>query len=192
MTCQHVLALLEDSVDRELAPQQEAQVQEHIAACEKCRTEFKETSILKELLRQKKTPDPGEDYWLETTSLIRARTTDSIVPPQNVVSVVDRRSSDRNAFVRSLVSVAASLVILFSALLLGSTHRQHLAALGATETPIFVSMPLEEVVASDNITIVTVEEQAMVSKGILLMGAPGILGRFAPPVGLAQISGSIF
>jgi hypothetical protein len=192
MTCQSALALLEDFVDKELAPQQEAKIREHIAACDKCRAEFEETLILKGRLRLKKTPEPGEDYWLETAGLIRARTTDSIAPLQNVETVVQRRSHDRDAFVRSLVSVAASLVILFSALLLGSSHRQHLATLGASSPPIFVSMPLEEVVASDNISIVTVEEQAMVSKGMLLLGAPGILGRFAPPVGLAQVSGSIF
>ena len=192
MTCQSTLALLEDFVDKELTTEQQAQIEKHITACDKCRAEYESAIVLKELLQNRKTPDPGQDYWLETTSLIRARTVDSIAPPSEATGAVDRRSYDRNAFVRSLVSVAASLVILFSALLLGSTHKQHLADIGTTEAPVFVSVPLEEVVASDNITIVTVEEKALVSKGMLLLGAPGILGRFAPPTGLAQVAGSTF
>ncbi|MEW6412322.1 MAG: zf-HC2 domain-containing protein [Candidatus Zixiibacteriota bacterium] len=192
MTCQSTLALLEDFVDKELTTEQQAQIEKHITACDKCRAEYESAIVLKELLQNRKTPDPGQDYWLETTSLIRARTVDSIAPPSEATRAVDRRSYDRNAFVRSLVSVAASLVILFSALLLGSTHKQHLADIGTTEAPVFVSVPLEEVVASDNITIVTVEEKALVSKGMLLLGAPGILGRFAPPTGLAQVAGSTF
>lgn len=181
MTCHDALALLEDHVDGELSPDKEAFVKKHLAACAACREEFETSLVLKELLGQNQPFDPGEEYWSDTIRLIRARTTESTVSETQIISVSSRRSMERGAFVRSLVSVAASLIVLFSALLLGSGKQEQIARLTASEPPVYVSTPLEQVVGSDNTIIVTQDENTRLARGMLLLGAPGSLGRFISP-----------
>ena len=188
MTCYQALTLLEDYVDKELPDDKEVLIREHITGCASCRKEYEATLLLKELLKQHQPPDPGQDYWTETTNLIAARTIESPPAPTETVAAIDRRSIERNAFMRSLVSVAASLIVLFSALLLGSGQQQRLARISASEPPVFVSAPLEQVVGTDNTIIVTRDEQVRLARGMLLMGAPGTLGRFLSPFDLAPSS----
>jgi len=186
MTCHEALALLEDYVDGELSGSREAQVSRHLDGCPSCREEVESTIILKAVLRQSKPPDPGEEYWSETTRLIKARTTESRFPETEIISVNGRRSMERSAFARSLVSVAASLIVLFSALLLGSGKHERIARLTASEPPVYVAAPIEQVTATDNEIIVTQDENDRLARGMLLLGAPGSLGRFISP--LAVIS----
>jgi anti-sigma factor RsiW len=186
MTCHDALTLLEDYVDSDLPADKEDLVREHLASCATCRQEVDETVLLKELLRHHKPQDPGEDYWLETTRLILARTTESISLNVLPVSVADSQAKRRQAFMRSVVSVAASLVVLFSALLLGSGQEQRLARLGSAQPPVFVSAPLDEIVGTDNTIIVTRDENDRLARGMLLIGAPGTLGRFMSPFVIAS------
>jgi predicted anti-sigma-YlaC factor YlaD len=186
MTCHDALTLLEDYVDRDLPADKEALVREHLAGCASCRQDVDKTVFLKELLRQHKPQNPGEDYWLETTRLILARTTESNSGNMPYASITDSRERRRHAFMRSVVSVAASLAVLFSALLLGSGQEQRLARLGAAQPPVFVSAPLEEIVGADNTIIVSRDENDRLARGMLLMGAPGTLGRFMSPFVIAS------
>ncbi|UCD64957.1 MAG: zf-HC2 domain-containing protein [Candidatus Zixiibacteriota bacterium] len=186
MTCHNALALLEDYVDGELSAELEARVREHLAGCRRCRLEFEWSSVLKELLKQKKAPDPDRDRWAETTNLIYARTVEQDTNRYRIMSVAERNSAQRGAFVRSVVSVAASLAILFSAILLGSGSQQQLARVSASESPIFVAAPLEDQVTSDNITVASDEENLRRAKGMLLLGPPGSLGRFISPFDFAR------
>ena len=188
MTCYQALTLLEDYVDKELPADKEVSIREHLTGCASCREEYETTLLLKELLKQHQSPDPGQDYWTETTNLIAARTVESPSAPIKTIAVTDRRMIQRSAFMRSIVSVAASLVVLFTALLLGSGQEQRLARISASEPPIFVSAPLEQVVGTDNTIIVTRDEQVRLARGMLLMGAPGTLGRFLSPFDIAPSS----
>ena len=74
MICQHALSLLDDFLDNELASSTAAEVKSHLDGCTTCRQAYDESRRLKELLRQKRNRDPGQDYWLETSQLILART----------------------------------------------------------------------------------------------------------------------
>ncbi|UCE25283.1 MAG: zf-HC2 domain-containing protein [Candidatus Zixiibacteriota bacterium] len=186
MTCHDALTLLEDYVDQELSAGTEAQLKKHFAECAGCRREFDSALLLKELLGQHKPRDPGEDYWSETTALIRARTTESLRQSTRVTDITASRSLERGAFTRSLVSVAASLVVLFSAILLGTGHEQRLARINATEPPVYIAAALEEVVDSDNTVIVTRDENERLTHGMLLLGAPGSIGRFVSPMVMAS------
>jgi len=181
MTCHDALALLEDYVDGELSPDKKAKIEGHLSGCSACRGEFEMSLVLKEMLEQSKPPDPGEEYWSQTTRLIKARTTESRFPETEIISVSNRRLMERSAFARSLISVAASLAVLFSALLLGSGKHERIAQLTASQPPVYVTTPLEQVVGSDNTVIVTQDENVRLARGMLLLGAPGSLGRFISP-----------
>ncbi len=176
MTCREALLLLDDYVDRDLSPAQMEAVAKHLAECPSCREEVETISKVKELLGQKSVYSPGEDYWSETSSLILARTVESSLER---IPVEPNRTTQKQAFIRSLVSVFASLVILFTALLIGSNKGPGFVRLTAPEAPIYSVAPIQDMVGSDNTVIVTRAERLNQAKGMLLMGSPGFLGRFA-------------
>ncbi|UCG62582.1 MAG: hypothetical protein JSV52_04660 [Candidatus Zixiibacteriota bacterium] len=139
-------------------------------------------------MKSNKPLDPGEAYWTETTRIIKARTIDVPEIETVVTSIAERAATQRTALFRSVVSVAASLVVLFSALLLGSGQEQRMAQIEASRPPVLYAASLDEVIGSDNTVILTREENARIARGMLLMGAPGILGRFGNPYGSAAIA----
>jgi anti-sigma factor RsiW len=177
MTCREALLLLDEFVDQELPPARMEAVAAHLAQCRSCRDEVETTIKVKEMLRQKSVYSPGEDYWNETASLILARTVES--PLERIPATSESRTVQRHAFIRSVVSVFASLVILFTALLIGSNKGSDFVRLTAPESPLFSVAPIQDMVGSDNTVIVTRAERLSQAKGMLLMGSPGFLGRFA-------------
>ncbi len=188
MTCHDALTLLEEYVDKELPIDKETLLNKHFEGCSGCRQELEAALLLKELLQSHTPPDPGEAYWSETTRIIIARTVETPRTDTVVTSIADRNTMQRTALFRSVVSVAASLVILFSALLLGSGQEERMARLEVSRPPVLYAASLDEVIGSDNTVILTREENARIARGMLLMGAPGILGRFGNPYGSAAIT----
>ncbi len=186
MTCREALLLLDDYVDQELSPEQSEAVSEHLADCPGCHAEFEATIKVKELLHRKSVYSPGKDYWDETSSLILARTVESSFE-RTPVTAVDR-ATQKQAFVRAIVSVFASLIILFTALLVGSSKGPGFVRLTSPEAPLFSVAPIEDMVDSDNAIIVTKAERVNQAKGMLLMGSPGFLGRFALMIEVDNLS----
>lgn len=179
MTCQRALSLIEDYIDEDLSPAEAEWVERHLEGCSRCREEFHTAQRLKQLLKQMPRHDPDRDYWSETARLIRARTID--VPPNDQLAlgvttyVVGAR---RNALVRALVSVAASLFVLVSAILIGASQDQRVSRMDTVSAPILATAPVSELLGADNSPVVTRAEQVRLAKGMLLMGTPGFLGRF--------------
>lgn len=188
MTCRNALALLEDYIDGNLAGPQTASFNEHIDRCDSCREEYESSVLLRGLLKRRTAPDPGPDYWRETSSLIRARTVES--EPQKIVtlSVTRRADAQRGAFVRAVLSVAASLVVLFSAILLGSSRPERLARMNSHQPPFLASATVVDRVETD-INLTQVEsDNIQLARGMLLVGAPGTLGRFIAPLDISYVS----
>lgn len=180
MTCQRALSLIEDLIDGELSPAEAEQVKRHLDGCNKCRDEFKAAQRLKQLLQQIPGYDPGGDYWEETTRLIHARTID-VPPGSRLLPAVTTGAvgEHRNTLVRALVSLAASLFVLFSAILIGSNQSQEVSRMNMAEVPILATAPVSELLGGDGSPVITRAEQVQLAKGMLLMGSPGFLGRFA-------------
>ncbi len=180
MTCQRALSLIEVFLDGELSPEEVEQLNRHLDSCSECREELHAAQRLKQLLRQMPRYNPGRDYWSETARLIRARTAD--VPMNDWQVPVARTSAvgeRRNALVRALVSLAASLFILFSTIFIGTSQDNRVARMTTSDVPILATAPVSELLGVDNSPMVTRSEQIQLAKGMLLMGAPGFLGRFA-------------
>lgn len=179
MTCRQALQLLEDYVDNELSPQKAEELKRHLDGCQTCREEYNAICRLKEVLKHRSAYLPGKDYWAETSSLILARTTESSAGEDVSLSLAERRTIQRNSFIRSLASVFVSLVILIMALFLGSQQNQRVAHFNSSESPIFAIVPLEALLGADNSIIVTRVELLNQAKGMILIGSPGLLGRFS-------------
>lgn len=176
MTCQSTLSLLDDYVDGELPAFLAEQVSNHLKVCRACWTEYEQTQRLKELLKQRQAPDPGPDYWSEASQLIVARAVEG--PSAGRFDAADDIAERRNSFFRALVSLAASLMILFTALLIGQEHQEVKQQAGITSGPVLVASSVGR--GSDEASrVVSSDEMARVAKGMLLLGPPGMLGRFA-------------
>lgn len=182
MTCHQALALLEDYVDSELPTHIAAELAQHLDKCSECREEYQSSIHLTRLLRQKTVPMPAEDYWANTSALILARTTELSRTVDARLSTAEEYALRRNAFVRSLVSVAASLIILFSAIAIGSEKHQLLARFGGTDTPLYVIAPEENPADSDNLIMAQNSSSEFLAKGMILLGSPGSIGRFTGPM----------
>ena len=180
MTCQRALSLIEDYVDGELSPAEAGQVERHLKSCGRCREEFLTAQRLRQLLRQVPRRDPGRDYWSETAQLIQARTIDGTLDDRQGRSVTTATiGGRRNALTRALVSVAASLFVLISAILIGAGQDDSVLCRDTVGAPVLATAPVSELLGADNSPVVTQAEQVRLAKGMLLMGAPGFLGRFA-------------
>ncbi len=180
MTCQRALSLIDEYIDEDLSPTEVEQVKRHLEGCSRCRQEFFTAQRLRHLLKQMPEHDPGRGYWSETARLIRARTID--VPPNDRPAfgvAVDAVGARRNALLRAAVSVAASLFVLVSAILIGTSQNQQLSRTEIAKAPILATAPVSRLLGSGNSPVVTPAEQVRLAKGMLLMGAPGFLGRFA-------------
>ena len=181
MICQRALSLLDDYLDNELPETTAAEVKTHLDQCATCRAAFEECRRLKELLKQKGNCDPGQDYWLETSQLILAKTT-AQGRPDRPYAALDEAADPRGSFVQALVSLAASLVILISAVIVGM-NQSHAPDAGARSGPLLFSSSVDRQLDPGE-DIITADERQRVAKGMLLLGPPGLLGHIG---GLTQL-----
>ncbi len=186
MTCQTALSLLDDFVDGELSQALSEEVSVHLEGCPRCRSEARETISLKELLRQSEIHSPGRDYWPETSQLILARTVQSASAQEPHRTTADQLANRRNAFARALVSLAASLVILASAVVIGQSQKST-ATRSSPDNPVLLTSSLAQQLDPD-FQIVTQEERTRLAKGMLLMGPPGPFGRISGLMELTNLA----
>ena len=181
MICQRALSLLDDFLDNELTLSTAAEVKSHLDDCTTCRQAYDESRRLKELLRQKRNRDPGQDYWLETSQLILARTVQRSEPEQPY-AMRETASDPKGSFVQALVSLAASLVILVSALVVGM-NQSHAPDAATRGGPVLFGSSVDQQLNAGNF-IITEDERQRLAKGMLLLGPPGLLGHVG---GLTQL-----
>jgi len=124
MTCNEITALLDACIDNDLSGTDRDAIISHLERCPTCQAEYQSTLRLKELLQVPAVPSPGEDYFRETAGLILARTIESAPEVSGQPRSVSVHNDRRRAFFRSLISAAASVTILISALLLGASHQR--------------------------------------------------------------------
>lgn len=174
MTHRPLLALLEDSVDKELSEQEMAELKRLLAESEDLRLDRDASVRLKELLRHLKTPDPGDAYFDELTELVLARTTRSAAG-----ATYDRQpagtTDERSMFVRSLVSAVASIFLFLAALFVGSQDHQSIVSLSGPNGPLLTSSVARQLQQPDFV-LVTKAERARISQGISLLAPPGLSG----------------
>ncbi len=180
MTCYDALALLDDFVDGELDSSLAGTMRDHIENCDHCNVEFLASKRLKELLKKTPKGNPSEDYWSDTTRLIMARTiaTDEAFRPKT--KTPSYQHSNRTDFVRSLVSLAASIAILVSAVLVGQSQNQPAVSVGSQgDRPVFLAHSVTDQFPGGYPALAIGDDQSRLARGMLLMGAPGHLSRLA-------------
>lgn len=175
MTCRYTQSLLEDLVDGALPHERASEIQDHLATCSNCRAEYSELRKLKELLRTHVVEDPGREYFQETTELILART---VGQNHTTKSRQPERQERRDAFVRAVLSAAASLVVLFSAVTIGNMDSPGTSQANRLNSPMLATSTVMENLNTQIPSILPPEDRTRLAQGMLLMGPPGLLGKF--------------
>lgn len=178
MTHRFPLSLLEDFVDNELSEEELAEFKRLLETSPELRDEHQLAVRLKALMKRQPIPDPGEDYWSEVTELILARTTDAPETETTTVTSQDELSRRRSAFVRSLVSAAASLLILFSALLIGSGKHHQMLTENISAGSVLLTATVADEINSDSFVMMTKSERNSTTVGMMILGPPSPIGRF--------------
>lgn len=176
MTCSEIIALLDAYIDNDLSGPDRDAVISHLERCPTCREEYQSTLRLKELLQIPAVPSPGEDYFKETAGLILARTTEFAAETSSQPSSVPIHDERRKVFVRSLISAAASVTILISALLLGASHQRQPMTANNNEHQELVSTVIAGRHIADAAGPSVREEQLRLVTSMFLTGPPGLLG----------------
>ncbi len=171
------MSLLDDYIDRELETAQTQQVQLHLESCTECSNEYNALARLRSLLSAQTAPEPGQEYWDETIQLILAKTVNSETPRVIPVYSEAERQNQRRGLLRALLSVAASLAIFFTAVTLGTKYQQRSNPLHMAVSQTTTVGSMGWLVDHDNSSINSQAEQFYITKGMLMMSPPGLLGR---------------
>ena len=176
MTCRKIQALLENYIDDEVTKQQAELVEKHIKECKNCRAEHDDLVLLKELLANQKISPTDEEYWDETNRIIMARTIEAENDTVNIISVEQEKSRKKDAFYKSLISVAASLFILATSVLLGNSQdEQSFSKEFTVDKPVFSIVPKEK--KEQSFEYVNDDSRIKQIGSRIILGAPGMLGR---------------
>ena len=180
MTCRDILSLLDDFIDNDLSPEQSAQVHVHLKGCDACRTEYGRAARINSLLRDDSVPEPPGEYWTEVTSIIQARTVDSV--PLIRERIAEEKSTGRRVLIRSLAVFAASAVLLATTLLV--SHNQPERAVTFDQTPVYVTAHIADQMNRPSNDYLSRQDQARIAGGTLVVGAPSMVSRYSSLAGM--------
>lgn len=174
MTNRPLLALLEDSVDKELSPAEVAELERLLEESADLRDDLAASVRLRELLRQFAVPDPGPAYYDELTQLVLARTAGTgVVEPMQRVRPVAGPAEERGMFVRSLASALASIFLFFAAIFVGSQSHWSIASMTG-EHGRLVTVAVAQRLEQPQFALVTKAERDRISQGMFLLSPPGL------------------
>lgn len=177
MTHKSLLSLLEDFVDGELSDEDAERVRAMLAESPDIRTEYELSKLVRGILHNKGSYDPGDTYFDELTELIRARTIQRTREEHTRISPSVTRS-ERRAFVRSLVSAVASLILLFTALFIGSKRDLFTANMNRGGQEIMTTAEVSAELATFQTELGSVEQRQNLGQGMFLLSPPGMASRF--------------
>ncbi len=182
MTCRHTHSLLEDYVDSEVDLATAESLKAHLLECDECRAEVESSAILKSMIKGLSRPDPGDEYWDEVSRLILARTVEGEAPPSPVYQRVPVSASReaRQTLMRSVASVAFSLVVLLGAIWLGSQRHNGTFVVQTPTKEFLVAASINPLTIPTD-EIYTARERAKLAGAVSLLGPPvhGRMGEFA-------------
>jgi hypothetical protein len=177
MTHRSLLSLLEDFVDGELSDEDAERVRAMIAESPNIRSDYELSRLVKGLLHSKGSYDPGDAYFDELTELIRARTTRGTgIESERISARV--ASSERRAFARSLISAVASLILLFTALFIGSKRDLLITDMNQGDQGVVITADVSRELKTFRTELGSVEQRQNLGQGMFLLSPPGMASRF--------------
>lgn len=179
MTCRQRLSMIDDYLDNEISHEQIVAIEAHLKTCPECNTEYKRSVRLKQFLARVSTPDPGDEYFSETAELVLARTVDQPdYRPENRPTDIGREHQPQHQpLMRSLLSLAASIVVLVAAIMFGSNGRLPVIISGDSNEKLLLSVEVSRDIGITESIHYTRDDQIRHARAMLVMGSPGLLGR---------------
>lgn len=126
MTYRHTTYLHGDYLDGALSPDEMAEVDRHLKACEKCREDFQRLEKLTATLRRIQSPDPGDAYFdnLEETISLR---TEGIENEHTAAQSPVLQPAATKRVLKVLIKLAAAITLLFMAFYISDFNRKQQA-----------------------------------------------------------------
>ena len=173
MNCNTAFKLLDDYIDGELGQNDAETLKTHLEKCPECQQEYQQLVDLTDLLKKSPTNQPDQKYWDETTSIINARTIDA---PERI-TVVPKLEKTRSEFIRSVVSLAASIVLFATALFIGTSKDARFFAITDQQSPVLALAPFNEQLINNEHYAFTREDREEQIKLMIQLSPPGLLGK---------------
>ncbi len=123
MTYRHTTYLHGDYLDGVLNPDEMAQIDRHLKACEKCREDFERLRTLTATLRRIESPDPGDAYFDNLVDTISLRT-EGIEDEQTAEQSLAFRPATARRTLKVLIKLAAVITLLFMAFYISDFNRK--------------------------------------------------------------------
>jgi hypothetical protein len=188
MTCLEFRLRLDQYLDQELSAEDKHSAEDHLESCSSCREEFASHRQVQQLLSGFTPPvQPPEDYWDRSRDRVLARTvlSSDYASPEKIDTFGGHRSY--TPLVRSMISVAASVALLATALVLGSRHERPAVILRLGQSEVIVSAGLADMLDTPDGGPLTLGDQRRIGSLSVLVGGPGMVGRFGYLPGLLRI-----
>jgi len=184
MTCSLARSLLDDYADQELSVNIQSDLKEHLKICPACRAEYDELISLTSALSNLNRPEPPQEYWDEVNEIILARTIETGQPVE-VLTEIEIKARERSSFYRSILTLAASMAIFATSLWLGSSGSVISPAF-SEQSPSRSDQSLHIAATTHASSTISIDEQALITSSMLLVGAPGM---FASPTEMPNLLG---
>jgi anti-sigma factor RsiW len=187
MTCLEFRSRLDPYIDHELSAEDTRRADEHARDCDACRRELASHRELTALLAGHRHPhQPDETYWDESHELILARTEEGARVDSDLSDPIPSRGW-YTPLTRSILSVAASVALLVTALLLGSQHDRPVTVFQHQGEQFIVSAELTDMMITSDGGPLSRGDQRRLGSAAILVGSPGVLGRIDFLPGLLRV-----
>ena len=185
MTCLEFRCQLDRYVDGELRADEMALANEHLQHCIICRDELASLQQLKDTLAASRpNNEPRDGYWEESRDRVLAKTA---LSDSRHIRVAVPTTVSYAPLMRSILSVAASVALLASVLVLGSKHEQPAVVIEGPSGQIIVAGELANAWETPEGGPLTMDDQRRIGTASILAGGPGLVGRFNCLPGLLRV-----
>jgi hypothetical protein len=123
MTYRHTTYLHGDYLDGALRPEEMAEVDRHLEACEKCREDLQRLRTLTSTLRRIESPDPGDAYFDSLVEAVSLRT-EGIEDERAVERPATFQPAATRRILKVLIKLAAVITLLFMAFYISDFNRK--------------------------------------------------------------------
>lgn len=188
MTCLEFRSLIDRYVDQELSAEEKNLTDEHVHNCRDCHEELASHRQLKSLLSgYQPSHVPSDGYWEESRQRIAAKTILSSPGQGSNASRSAEKEGDYGQLSRSFLSLAASIALLLTALYFGSIHDRSAVVIRNNHVEFIVPADLADMITSTRDGELSLGEQRRIGLVSVLVGGPGMLGRFDYLPGLLRV-----
>jgi len=158
LNCREIQLYLDDYLADRLKSDFRSQIEEHLKSCEICREELEQTSILLDIVKADKVPNPGDKYWDNLETTILSNTFD-----REDIPVREEPRRPVITFIKYAISLAAAVIVFAVSIVLSGAEKESTLSQVSSDNRIIASIEIGE------------SQSALISS--ILISTPGSVGQ---------------